>query len=180
MRDAWRLERREPLYDARIFRLWREFYRYRGAEPRPYYVLEAGDWVNVVALTESGEVVLVRQFRHGIRDLSLEIPGGMVDPGDDDPAAAAARELLEETGYAGARPEEILKVSSNPAILSNHTWTSRVRDPRPVAPPAPDEHEDLELVLVPLDSVGQLIATGVIHHSLSVAALLRHLREPDT
>lgn len=180
MRDAWRLERREAVHDARIFRLWREFYRFRGAAARPYYVLEAGDWVNVVALTAAGEVVLVRQFRHGTRGLSLEIPGGMVDPGDRDPAVAAVRELREETGYEGAAPEEILKVSSNPAILTNHTWTYRIRDAQPAVPPDPDEHEDLEVVLEPLDRIEGLIASGAIHHSLSVAALLRHLRHPDT
>jgi len=178
MRDAWRLERREPLHDTRIFRLCADHYRHRGGPERAYYVLETGDWVNVVALTPADEVVLVRQFRHGSREVSLEIPGGMVDPEDSGPAQAAARELLEETGYAGGAPERILRVSSNPAILTNHTWTYRVRDARPVQAPNPDEHEDLELVLEPLTRIEELIAEGVIHHSLSVAALLRHLRSP--
>ena len=83
-----------------------------------FFILEFPDWVNVVALTEDNRVILVRQYRHGLEEVNLEIPGGVVDPGEE-AAAAAVRELREETGYAPARVEALASVSVNPAIQNN-------------------------------------------------------------
>ena len=81
-------------------------------------VLEAPDWVNVIALTESGEVVTVEQHRFGTREVTVEVPGGMVDPGEE-PIEAARRELLEETGFASDRWTSLGSVAPNPAFLTN-------------------------------------------------------------
>ena len=175
MADPWLLQGTELVHDAGIFRLNQDHYHYLGESTHPYYVLEAPDWVNIVALTPAEEVVLVRQYRHGVRQSSLEIPGGMVDPVDSGPAAAAARELLEETGFQGADLQPLLVVTSNPAILSNRTHSFVTRGAIAVSDPHPDEHEDVEVVLQPLDRVPELIARGEIHHSLSVAALATFL-----
>ena len=170
--QPWRRLGSETVYDARIFRLRKDSYEFAGQPTHhPIYVLEAPSWVNVVATTRDQRIVLVRQFRLGVEQPSLETPGGIIDPEDRDPASAAARELLEETGYQG-RMEPLLTVTSNPAILDNRTHFFWVRDAERIAEPTPDGHEDIEVVHAPATGVVDLIRSGEIHHSLSVAALM--------
>lgn len=138
-----------------------------GAE-HPFYVLETGAWVNIIALTEDDEVVLVHQYRHGTNQVHLEIPGGLVDPGEE-PETAAVRELLEETGYAG-EVSYLGEVHSNPAILNNLTYTYLVRNARRTAPPNLDSTEEIEVVTHPLADIPELIRTRVITHSLVICA----------
>ena len=138
----------------------------RGGE---FIVVDTPDWVNVIALTPEGEVVLVEQHRHGTGELTLEIPGGMVDPGEDF-EEAGSRELLEETGYAGDPPERIGLVHPNPAIQRNRCATLLVRNARFVQAPEPDETEELRVRTVPLAGIAGLIQGGVITHALVVAA----------
>jgi 8-oxo-dGTP pyrophosphatase MutT (NUDIX family) len=135
-------------------------------------VLEAPDWINVVALTEDRNVVLVRQFRFGRRSVTLEIPGGMVDPGEA-PEAAARRELLEETGYGGGRWRLLGAVEPNPAMLDNLCFHFLAEDVRPVAAVAPDGGEDIAISLLPVTSLPALVRDGGIRHSLVISALSR-------
>jgi 8-oxo-dGTP pyrophosphatase MutT (NUDIX family) len=135
----------------------------------PITRVESSPWVNVVPLTGEGEVVLVRQFRHGTREFTLEVPGGLVDPGED-PGTAAARELLEETGYAGSEPRPLGRVTPNPAFLNNHCHTYLIEECRRVAEPTPETGEEIEIVLHPLADIPGLIASGEIDHSLVINA----------
>jgi 8-oxo-dGTP pyrophosphatase MutT (NUDIX family) len=173
----WRRLGGKIVFDAKIFRLREDAYEHEGRATRPYYVLESNPWINVVPVTPAGEIVLVRQYRHGIQQPTLEVPGGLVDEGEE-PAAAAARELLEETGHAGQPPELLGKVSSNPAIIDNRTWCYLVRDARPVGAPSPDPHEDTTVEILPAARVRELVLDGTIHHSLSVCALLLYFLGP--
>ena len=175
MAESWRRTGSEEVYDARIFKLRRDRYEHAGHPVHPFYVLEANAWVNIVAVTESREIVLVRQFRHGIREVSLEVPGGMVDPLDADPAAAAARELREETGFEAPRLEPLAVVSSNPAILTNRTHLYLAENARRAGDPAPDPHEDVTVELCSMGDVRRRIESGEIHHSLCVCALTLYL-----
>jgi 8-oxo-dGTP pyrophosphatase MutT (NUDIX family) len=134
-----------------------------------YEVLRLQPWVNVVALTQEDEIVLVEQYRHGIDAITLEIPGGLVDPGED-PMLAAARELLEETGYAGGEPELLGRVYPNPAIQDNVCSSYLVRDARPVAPPQLDPGEDIAVVTVSRGELPELLRRGRIRHSLVLSA----------
>jgi 8-oxo-dGTP pyrophosphatase MutT (NUDIX family) len=171
MKKAWRRLRSEIVHDAGVFRLRRDAYEHLGRPTKPYYILESNPWVNVVPLTQGGEVILVRQYRHGIEEPTLEVPGGLVDEGET-PAAAAARELLEETGFEGASPEPLGIVSSNPAILNNRTHCFLVRNCTPKGPAHPDPHEDVTVELRPLAEVRAMVLKGEIHHSLSACALM--------
>jgi 8-oxo-dGTP pyrophosphatase MutT (NUDIX family) len=136
-----------------------------------FYVLDAPDWVNVVATTDDGRIVLVEQYRQGVERVTLEIPGGMVDPEDGGPEAAARRELLEETGFAAERWTHIGTVDPNPAIQANRCYTYWAEGARRVAAPAPDGNEEIRVVLEPASSVHDVIRAGRIEHALVVAAL---------
>ena len=171
MKEHWRRRGSELVHDAGIFRVRRDEYEYRGRPVHPFYVLEARPWTNVVAVTDEGGIVLVRQFRHGIEEVCLEVPGGVVDASDEDPAAAAARELREETGYEAAEFELLGAVSSNPAILNNRTYCFLATGARLVGEPTPDEHEDLAVLVEPLSRIPDLIKSGEVHHALSICAL---------
>lgn len=134
-----------------------------------FYVLESRDWVNVIPLTPGGEVVLIRQYRHGSRKVTLEIPGGLVEDGDT-PEIAAGRELREETGYRSPRMVHLGTVDPNPAFLNNRCHTYLAEDARVDGDQALDEKEDIEVLLEPLDKIPSLIGQGAISHSLVVAA----------
>jgi len=134
-------------------------------------VIDAPDWVNVVAVTTSDEVVLVRQFRFGTWANSLEIPGGVVDPGEAT-LTTATRELEEETGY---RPSSVrlLGVSHpNPAIQGNRLHSFLAEGCVHVHDGKPDGTEDLRVELVPRSALRELVMSGQITHSLVLATLL--------
>jgi len=148
----------------------------RTGEEYDFYVIESPEWVNVIPITPEGEVVLIRQYRHGIRDIALEIPGGLVDPGDS-PLAAARRELREETGYGEEDMISLGSVHPNPAIQDNRCHTFLARNVVYSGPPELEEKEDIDVVLQPLDEVPHLISSGIITHSLVIAAFYRYFME---
>ena len=134
-----------------------------------YQVLRIADWANVIALTPEDEVVLIAQYRHGTDSVTLEIPGGVLEPGEA-PVDGVARELAEETGFTGAGPVLIGTVHPNPAIQDNACTTWLVTGARRTAEPEPDEGEDIDVVLVPRREIPALLREGRITHSLVVAA----------
>ena len=140
-----------------------------------YVRIRSSDWVNAVAVTEDGMLVLVRQHRWGIDQPTLEVPGGAVDAGED-PAVAGARELLEESGYGGGLMTPLGWVWSNPALQDNRTWSFLFVGVRRLGEPhrGPGE-EDLEVLLRPATELRALLAQGVIAHALAVVALQRVL-----
>ncbi len=171
MIERWTKLASELLGDFRIFRIRQDTSRSpRTGETHRFFVLESPDWVNVIPLTPEGNVVLIRQFRHGTEDVTLEIPGGMVDAADGDPAVSAGRELREETGYV---PEAIIHLGSvapNPAFLNNRCHSYLALNARPVAEVTLDGAEDIAFEEVPLTAIPDLIRAGAITHSLTVAA----------
>ncbi len=144
----------------------------RTGKAHDFYVLESGSWVNVIPITPAQEVVLIRQYRHGTREVTLEIPGGIVEPGDS-PQEAARRELQEETGYEADEMVDLGFVHPNPAFLDNRCYTFIAKDARSAGAQTLDEKEDIEVLLKPLAEIPGLIREGAITHSLVVAAFYR-------
>lgn len=176
----WRYVHREEVADARIFKLYRETaVSPRTGEERVFAHVASPEWVNVVPVTADGRVLLVRQWRHGLRRFTLEIPGGLVDPGED-PGQASAREVREETGHAGGKPVRLGRVAPNPAFMNNVCYTYLIEECRPVGALQLDPGEDLEVVPTPLTDIGALIAEGAIDHALVICGFwwLRQKR-PD-
>lgn len=143
----------------------------RTGRQHDFMVLECGDWVNVIALTSTQHLVMVEQFRHGSGTVELEIPGGLIDPGDASPVAAGVRELREETGYEGQNPRLLGSVAPNPAIMSNTCHTVLVEDCVCQHPVEFDHGEDITTQLVPVAELSELVRSGRIQHSLVVVAL---------
>lgn len=143
----------------------------RTGKEHDFVILECVHWVNVIALTPDRQLVMIEQFRHGSNTVELEIPGGMMDPGEESPLVTAVRELREETGYEGERPRLLGEVFPNPATQTNTCFTVLVENCRCVHPVDFDHGEDLLTRLVPLDDVPRLVADGKIKHTLVVTAL---------
>lgn len=162
-----------PVADHDVFRV--ERLGFAKALPRDIFVLTCPDWCNVLAETESGDLVLVWQYRFGADELSLEVPGGVIDPGEE-PEAAARRELREETGYEADTFELVSVVAPNPAMQNNRCFTYFARGARPTGETAFDDLEDLETLLVPRSEIATLLDGGVITHALVVVALETYLR----
>jgi 8-oxo-dGTP pyrophosphatase MutT (NUDIX family) len=119
---------------------------------------------------------MIRQYRHGARQVTLEIPGGLVDPGDT-PEKAAARELLEETGYQAEALVQIGVVNPNPALFNNRCYTFVAQDVTKIREPMPDQAEDIEVTLIPLPDIPKLIRTGEIDHAMVITAFYWYFSE---
>jgi ADP-ribose pyrophosphatase len=159
------------LGDYRVFQLKQATSRSpRTGATHDFYVLETGDWINVVPVTPEGEIVLIRQYRHGTEEITLEIPGGMVDGGDSSPGLSAQRELLEETGYGAEEIIHIGTVTPNPAIINNRCHTFLARNVTRVGPPQLEGSEDIAVELVDAERIPALISGGQINHALVIAA----------
>lgn len=141
-----------------------------------YYVLEYPNWVNAIALTEAGKIILVRQYRHAADIVSLEVPGGVID-GDEAPEFAIKRELLEETGYSFKTCKLITELYPNPATSNNITSTYFLTGGVKTHEQHLDEHEILNVEEYTVDEVKQLIKENKIAQALHVAALFYGLEE---
>ena len=170
--SLWLRESERTLASTKVLDLLSvRFGRPAGGEKKEFVVIHAPDWVNVIAHTPDGRIVLVRQFRFGSNALSLEVPGGMIEKGED-PIAAGTRELLEETGYGGGKASLLGSVRPNPAIQDNFCHFVLVEGAVPTGPMDWDDDEEIQVSTAPRAQVLGWARSGEISHSLSVAALM--------
>jgi NUDIX domain. len=135
-----------------------------------YYVLEYPDWVNMVGITEQNELLVIKQYRHGAAMISMEIPAGTTEPGED-PRNAAVREMLEETGYQFEQIEEIASLYANPATSGNVTYTYLMTGGKKVQEQSLDEHEEIDVYLIPLEEAKSMLLDNKFSQALHASAL---------
>ena len=167
----WTALETELLQDCDVFRVSRTHARSpRTGARHVFHRIDSSDWVNVVPLTADGHVVMVRQYRHGSREVTLEVPGGMVDPGES-PEQAAARELLEETGYRAGELTPIGATSPNPALFGNRVYSYLAPGVERVGDVVHQGAEETVVRLVPEAELRSLVRAGGVDHALVIAAL---------
>lgn len=137
-----------------------------------YYVLEYPTWINVVAVTREGEMVLVRQYRHGLGRTCFEIVAGCVEEGED-PMDAARRELLEETGYSGGEWQEMLVFSCNASAMNNLTHSFLALGVEKTDVQHLDANEDIEVYTFPQERVKEMLLRGDFMQASMVAPLYK-------
>ncbi|SMG47226.1 NUDIX hydrolase [Sphingobacterium psychroaquaticum] len=135
-----------------------------------YYVMEYPSWVNMIGITEKGTILFVKQYRHGAEQVLIELPAGVVEAGED-PADAARREMLEETGYAFDTIEKIAELYANPATSGNITSTYLLKNGRKVQEQELDSSEDIEVLEMTIDEAKQFVLDNKIGQALHTSAL---------
>lgn len=171
MIQKWITKTKESLGSFLIFRLFKEtVISPKDSKEHKVIVLDTYNWVNIVPLTEENEVIMVRQFRHGTKEITLEIPGGACDLTDENPIHSATRELEEETGFVSNEVSELGWVYPNPAFQTNKCFTYLAKNCKLEKKQNLDIGEDIEVIKIPLSDIPELIQNKTITHSLVIAA----------
>jgi ADP-ribose pyrophosphatase len=136
-----------------------------------FFLVRTWNWVNVVALTDARELILVRQYRHGPETFTLEIPGGLIDGDGEAPIDAAIRELREESGFVARSMQPLGSVNPNPALFGNRCHTFLATGCTRAGALQQDPGEDMEVVLVPIAEAERMAARGELDHALVLAGL---------
>ena len=167
----WILNKTEPVVDLNIVKIRHDYYRNpRNQKVVKTIAIEGHDAVNVVVRTKENKILMVRQFRFGIGDYTLEIPGGMIDPGED-VLTAAQREVREETGYEGQNWHYLGNILSNPVWMTStihHYFTDQAV---PKYALKLDEAEDVEIIQMTPETVYEELQKGTIKHPHTISAL---------
>jgi len=171
----WEILKKEKLLETRIFDIEKRRCRSRVQEQEAdFFVLDSETWVNIAAVTEDENIILIRQYRAGTDDVALEIPGGICEKGED-PADAGLRELKEETGFTAQSSRVLGYVRPNPAFMNNRCYTVLATGCRKTADTDFDEDEEIETIEVPLKDFPEIIRKGEIDHSLVWSAYVHML-----
>ncbi|MFT3927350.1 MAG: NUDIX hydrolase [Myxococcales bacterium] len=169
----WTKLGRSEMLVTRIFKLFAErWVSPRTGQEHTFSVIDSPDWVNVVAFDTAGQLILIRQFRFGTGAFTLEVPGGMVDLGED-PRVTAGRELREETGYRASSIVDLGFIYPNPAIQNNKAHMFLAEGCVFEGAAQLDAGEDIEIALYPLDAALAALECGEISHALVAVALQR-------
>jgi len=170
--QQWKTLVTEEIFNSRWLRLRRDTCRLpNGREIDDYYVVEAPFGAAIVALTEDSELVLVRQYKHGLGKIVLELPAGNVDD-DEEPADTIVRELREETGYVASDVKFVATLSTKPARMSAQTFIYFASNVKQEAQQQQKDNEVINIVLMPVKELPSLIKRGDIVTETSLAALL--------
>lgn len=175
--EPWSVVTENKEYKTPIFNLLKRSMELQAPDETDrgdFYVLDAPEWINIIGITKEKEIILVEQYRYGIEEPTLEIPGGMVDEGEE-PLEGAKREMLEETGYRSDKWSSLGRVSSNPAIMTNFTHMYLAEECVFEGADNPDTHERINVHTMPVKDFLELVKNGTVHHAIVVAAVARYL-----
>ncbi len=172
--EEWKTVSKEKVADCRVFDVTERHSIAESGREASFYVIESPDWVNVIPVTLDGEILLIEQYRHGTEDVTLEIPGGLVDEGES-PDQCASRELTEETGFVAGKIIPLGRSRPNPAIQSNWIYHFLAEDCVGNGEKAFDEHESISVRKVKVGEIDGLIENGSISHSLVLAGFLKFM-----
>ena len=165
--QEWTLESEKALADCHVFQILEKYFRHPDGRSGNFYVCKATDWVQVAALTKDKKIILVDQFRFGTLNYSWELPGGIMEAGEE-PIEAGLRELLEETGYSGKNARLIASFSPNPAMMSNQAHLVFVEDCEKNSDTSWDTNEEIAIKEFSLDELDAMVENGSIHHSVAI------------
>ena len=175
---VWREEARREVYRSRVLSVWEAASRSPRGDSHVFTVFDAADWAIIVPVMETQrgrEFVMVRQWRHGSRELSLEFPGGVFEPGEN-ALEAAARELREETAYAPGSIRKIGELSPNPAIMANRCHFFLAENLQALDKQDLDEDEYVEVALVPVEEAFRGLGRPPYVHALMASAYSLYLQ----
>jgi ADP-ribose pyrophosphatase len=177
--SGWRRLKTTEIFKTKFFRFRTDELELPDKRIQPnYYVMEFSDWVNVVALTTDNQVILVKQYRHAVEQICLEIPGGSLNPGSgESPESAAYRELVEETGYVPSEMRLLGSHEPNPALQNNRLWTYLALGCKKTKEQELDAYEDIEVMTASREQVLEFVKDGTIQHSLVLAGVFLALDE---
>lgn len=166
----WNLISRKSLREFRVVSVQEHTYEHLSTGmQRDYVVCDSADWVFVIPITPDDEVVFIRQFRHGLGQVVLEIPGGVMDPGES-PEETGIRELNEETGYVPGSIQILGPLLPNPGLNNARFHVGVARGCLQKNLPSTEPFEEIEIDLRPLRSVPEMISSGELSHALCIAA----------
>jgi 8-oxo-dGTP pyrophosphatase MutT (NUDIX family) len=170
---SWTLLGSRCVAQYKLVRVREDRYRFEPTRVEAdFLVCESADWVLIVAITVEGQMVFVRQYRHGIGQVVIEVPGGVIDEGES-PEEAAARELQEETGYRAGRVRSVGRLMPNAALNDAYCHVVLAEECRLAGKQNPDPLEAIDVVLHPVEKVPKLIRDGELVHALTIAAIAR-------
>lgn len=172
--SSWKRERFEEGPDLKLFKARFDFMNNpRNGKTEKMIILESVDSVNVIARTPEKEIIFVRQYRFGIGEETLELPGGLIDRGEE-AEVAGKRELEEETAYTGTQWISLGKIASNPVFMDSYIHHYFADGVQADGQQQLDDGEMVEVVKIPEDEVYQLFLEGAFHHPHAINALLRY------
>lgn len=170
--ETWKIIESKQLADCKIFKVREDLSESSEGKESKFYVIENPNWVNVLAITKENQVVIIEQFRHGTEEITIEIPGGMIDDLED-PGEAVKRELVEETGYTTNKIISLGKCHPNPAIQDNVLFHYLALDCEKTHDTEFDATESVITKLVTLAEFERLILDEKITHSSVLTAFLK-------
>lgn len=163
----WKKSAQELAADCKVFKVFKERFAHPDGREGDFFVCKSNNWVQTAAITESGKILLVNQFRFGAEKFSWEFSGGIIEDGED-PVAAALRELEEETGYVAGSAELAAEFSPNPAIQNNKAYVVIAKGCKKQKSTSWDANEEIQTMEVAPEELDKMIDCGKIHHSIAI------------